>query len=173
LLAGTTADEMALFVAGPAPDADRLVRRVAKYRHTDEEHARAVLASYATALATDDPAAVWEAIFSDAEMQLPLRAMLDAHPRAFTYLFAWRAPKVGACHGIDIPFTFGNFVDGWDDFVGADEDAFALSQQMRAAWATFARTGNPGWPPYPAAMVFDRTSRIEPGHPALARAEAL
>jgi para-nitrobenzyl esterase len=173
LLAGTTADEMALFVVGPAPDAERLVRRVAKYRNTDEQHARAVIVAYAKALGTDVPATVWEAIFSDAEMQLPLRAMLDAHPHAFTYLFAWPAPKVGACHGIDIPFTFGNFVDGWDDFVGADDDASALSGQMRDAWAAFARTGNPGWPEYPAAMVFDRASRVEPVHPTLARAESL
>ena len=36
-------------------------------------------------------------------------------------------PHVGACHGIDIPFTFGNFVDGWDEFVGLDDDGRALS----------------------------------------------
>ena len=32
-------------------------------------------------------------------------------------------PLLGVCHGIDIPFTFGNFVEGWAAFVGADAAA--------------------------------------------------
>ena len=76
----------------------------------------------------------------------------------YAYQFGWRArnPALGACHGIDIPFTFGNFVDGWDDFVGADGGAHALSHTMRQAWADLAYDGDPGWPEVPASMCFER-----------------
>jgi para-nitrobenzyl esterase len=87
-----------------------------------------------------------------------MRAAHGGHGPVFSYLFAWPATNaaLGACHGIDIPFTFGNFVDGWAEFVGADDDARALSSTLRNAWAAFARTGDPGWPQKPATMVFDR-----------------
>ena len=41
----------------------------------------------------------------------------------------------GACHALDLPFTFGTLdVDGWRDFAGAhDPQADALSQRMRTA----------------------------------------
>ena len=67
-------------------------------------------------------------------MQVPCRAVLDAHAPhgpTYTYCFTWEGPQVGACHGIDIPFPFGNFVDGWDAFVGLDDDGRALSAAMR------------------------------------------
>ncbi len=66
-------------------------------------------------LATDDTGTIWCAVFGDHEMQEPCNAVLDAHAThgpAFTYCFTWEGPGIGACHGIDIPFTFGNFVNG-------------------------------------------------------------
>ena len=91
---------------------------------------------------------------------------------AFTYCFTWEGPGVGACHGIDIPFTFGNFVEGWDAFVGLDADGETLSQFIRHAWAEFARRGEPGWSAYPAAMLLGREQRAAPSHPLFARALA-
>jgi para-nitrobenzyl esterase len=92
----------------------------------------------------------------------------------YTYLFAWDAPGVGAAHGVDIPFTFGNFLDGWEKFVGADDDAERVSRELRDAWAAFARSDDPGWDPYPAAYVFAREeSRAVDAHPVFARLPAL
>jgi para-nitrobenzyl esterase len=178
LVVGTTADEMALFVdrSAPGPTRDRLVRRVARYLATDEAHATRVIDDYARTLATDDTADIWRTFFSDREMQDPCRAMLDAHAPhgpTFTYCFTWEVPGVGACHGVDIPFPFGNFVDGWDAFVGADDDAYALSGVMRAAWASMAQTGDPGWPQYPSAMVLGRKPHVESAHPAFGRLSAV
>ena len=121
LVVGTTADEMALFVDRSALSADRLVRRIARYLRVDEPSAAHVADAYAAQLGSTDNADIWRALFGDSEMQDPCRAVLDAHAPhgpAYTYCFTWEGPDVGACHGIDIPFPFGNFVDGWEAFVG-------------------------------------------------------
>src|SRR5262245_36749207 len=177
LVAGTTADEMRLFVdgSGDPPARDRLVKRTARYLALDEAAATRVVDHYASALSTADTREIWRAIFGDNEMQMPCRAALDAHAAhgpAYTYEFTWEGPDVGSCHGIDIPFPFGNFVEGWDAFVALDDDGRALSASMRAAWAAFARTGDPGWPAYPAARILGRTQRDAPEHPLLERLAA-
>ena len=82
-----------------------------------------------------------------------------AHGPVYSYLFGWpaREPALGACHGIDIPFTFGNFVDGWAEFVGARRRG-ARARRTRCATrgpssrATASRAGRPR----PATMRFDR-----------------
>jgi para-nitrobenzyl esterase len=174
LIAGTTADEMALFVdrSAPPPPREKLVRRVGRYLAFDDSSAEAVVAAYARSIGSDDTAAIWLAVFGDNEMQVPCGAIVDAqsaHAPTFTYLFTWAGPGVGACHAIDIPFTFGNFVDGWEAFVGADDDARELSRLLRSAWGAFARTGSPGWAPAPAAMIFGRESHAVAAHPLFAR----
>ncbi|MDP9335914.1 MAG: carboxylesterase family protein [Actinomycetota bacterium] len=174
LVAGTTADEMRLFVDPSAtpPPRDRLVRRAARALGVDETTAAPIVDHYARALGIDDTNEIWRAVFGDNEMQVPCRAVLEAHAPhgpTFTYCFTWEGPQVGACHGIDIPFPFGNFVDGWDAFVGLDDDGRALSGAMRTAWAGFARTGDPGWPTYPAARIFGRKVDDAPQHPLFAR----
>ncbi len=174
LIAGTTADEMRLFVdssAAPEPR-DKTVRRAARYLGVDEAAAGRIVDDYARAVGSDDTNEIWRALFGDNEMQLPCRAVLDAHAAhgpTYTYCFTWEGPKVGACHGIDIPFPFGNFVDGWDTFVGLDDDGRTLSAAMRAAWADFACTGRPGWQQYPHARIFGREISDVSEHPLFAR----
>ena len=174
LIAGTTADEMRLFVdasSAPPPRA-KVVRRAARYLGVDQTAADAIVAGYERALATDNTHEIWRALFGDNEMQAPCRSVLEAHAPhgpTYTYCFTWESPTVGACHGIDIPFPFGNFVDGWDTFVGLDDDGRALSSAMRAAWAVFARTRDPGWPRYPSARVFGRGVHDVPQHPLFGR----
>jgi para-nitrobenzyl esterase len=174
LIAGTTADEMRLFVdasAAPAPR-EKLARRVGRYLGVDESTAAKIVDGYEAALGTGDTNEIWRALFGDNEMQRPCRAVLEAHAQygpTFTYCFAWGGPDVGACHGIDIPFPFGNFVDGWDSFVGLDDDGRALSRSMRDAWAAFARAGDPGWRAYPEARVFGRETRDVAEHPLFGR----
>src|SRR5207342_2577779 len=103
--------------------------------------------------------------FTDVQMQKPAAAMRDAHRAhgpTYSYLFGRSAidPRLGACHGIDIPFTFGNFVDGWAEFIGLDDSARRLGRALRDAWAAFARTGDPGWAPVPATMRFDQEPAV-------------
>jgi len=177
LVCGTTGDEMALFVGqAPAPPRDKLVRRIGRYLgaylNTDEAEGEKVVDHYARALRSDDTAAIWRAFFGDFEMQAPARAIVDAqrdHAPTYTYLFEWGGPDVGSCHGIDIPFPFGNFGDGWDAFVGLDDAGRALGRRVRDAWAAFARTADPGWPVSPRAMIFGRDPHVAAKHPLFAR----
>ena len=180
LVVTTTADEMRLFLP-PAepPTPERLVRRISRYASIDEAAAAGAVAAYAADLGTDDTSAIWATVFSDVEMQLPAHAVVSAHAAhgpVHTGLFTWNGPTVGACHGIDIPFAFGNFGGGWDAFTGAVGDrrvaAEHLSTVVRNAWAAVARTGDPGWPVAPATMLFGAKPTVAAAHPAMARASA-
>jgi para-nitrobenzyl esterase len=62
---------------------------------------------------------------------------------------------LGACHAIDLPFTFGNIgIEGMELFAGKGEPVARLAGDMMDAWAAFARTGDPNhaglpaWPRY-------------------------
>ena len=97
-----------------------------------------------------EPGAVYAQVLSDAAMVVPTVRLLDAmakHGRAWNYSFDWSTPRFGPCHAADLPFTFGTLDRcGWDEFIGADEDAWRLSDVMIDRWTRFARTGDPGWP---------------------------
>jgi para-nitrobenzyl esterase len=173
LLAGTTSEEMNLFLdpRTATPEHERLVSRVGRYVGVAPDVAEAIVTRYAREMGGER--GVWAALFSDVEMQVPLRRVLDAHAAhasTHAYLFAWAAPERGAFHAIDIPFTFDTFdVDGWGDFVGVDADAEQLGRELRSAWAAFARAGDPGWPEYPATHVFARRSYDAEPHPLFGR----
>jgi para-nitrobenzyl esterase len=165
MIIGTTTDEMRLFldVSGPPAPREKVVRRVERYAGVDAAQAETIVATYEAELGTTDTNEIWAALFTDTEMAVPAAAMRDAqraHAPVFTYLFGRPAAAgaLGACHGIDIPFTFGNFVDGWAEFVGLDDDAQQLGRRIRDAWAAFARTGDPGWPVAPATMRLERAT---------------
>jgi len=167
MIIGTTTDEMRLFLDPsnrPVPR-DRFCARVARYANVELSHAAQIVATYEAELGTTDSNELWAALFTDVEMQRPAAALRDAHADhgpTYAYLFGWPAAKdhLGACHGIDIPFTFGNFVDGWAEFVGADDAAREVGRTLRNAWTAFARTGEPGWPTTPAVMRFDRDAAV-------------
>lgn len=166
LVLGVTRDEMALFLDHATIAPERLHPRVARYTGLDDDATGRLLDAYAERLRVEgrraEPIDVWAAIYSDREMVLPARALLDgaaAHHRAtFGYEFTWDAPAragtgvpVGAAHAVDLPFTFGTFdADGWGDFVGATGDrsasAATLSDTMQRSWVQFATDGDPGWP---------------------------
>ena len=73
--------------------------------------------------------------------------------RTWLYRFSWPTPvaggRLGACHGVDVPFVFGTFAHA-RPLVG-DAPPAALASTVRGAWARFAATGDPGWPPYGTA----------------------
>jgi para-nitrobenzyl esterase len=82
-------------------------------------------------------------------------AQTAAGGRAHVYELTWPAPgmggALGACHGLDVPLVFGNLDRGQTAVLIGDPpspEAAALSARMRAAWASFAAHGDPGWPAY-------------------------
>jgi para-nitrobenzyl esterase len=183
LLIGTTADEMRLFVdldpGAASLDRDALAERVRALGHEPAP----VLAAYEERLYERSWADRWFAVQTDVAMWLPALAVAEAHGShhhdVWMYRFDWPAadPRLGACHGVDIPFPFGTTSRaGWDGFLADPGDAAALSSRVRRHWAALARQGDPGWPRWdPVArttMVFDREDRLT-GDPHAACRRAL
>jgi para-nitrobenzyl esterase len=84
----------------------------------------------------------------------------------YMYYFTWRSPvrdgKLKAFHTLEIPFVLEN-VDEGKSMTGTGQDRYALQDKMSAAWATFARTGNPnhkGLPNWPAFTTEKRATMI-------------
>ena len=89
----------------------------------------------------------------------------------YLYRFNWRSPvrggKLRSMHGMELPFVFAH-PDRIASMTGTGDDRHALGRTMSAAWAAFARTGNPnhgGLPKWDAwtpsrwtTMVFDTTT---------------
>ena len=109
--------------------------------------------------------------FLDSTIQAALKAEQGAAP-AYHYQFYRETPVEGGRyhvpHAAEIPFVFDT-LDKSISINGQPTDASrALASQMSAAWAAFARTGDPntadlpGWPAYDAgdrpSMVFNEPS---------------
>jgi para-nitrobenzyl esterase len=85
----------------------------------------------------------------------------------YRYEFQWRseaAPYIGAAHSLDIPFFFNNLdAPYFEPYAGANAPQ-QLADTMHGAFARFALTGDPGWPPYDAegkaVMAFDVESHV-------------
>jgi para-nitrobenzyl esterase len=96
-------------------------------------------------------------------------------PDTYAYRFDWRSPMaggaLGACHGLEIPFVFGNQrLPGLEEFAGSGPEVDRLAERVMDAWIAFAREGNPGteafsWPAFDAksrsTAVLDGSWRIE------------
>jgi para-nitrobenzyl esterase len=91
----------------------------------------------------------------------------------YQYVFSWQSPQLdgrgGAWHTLDLAFCFDN-TERCAQGTGNTPQAQTLARKMAAAWAAFARTGNPStaelnWPATDAehvqTMVFDDHCRME------------
>ena len=106
--------------------------------------------------------------FLDSTIQAERKAALGQAP-AFVYSFYWQQPlapgRTHVPHGSEIAFVFNNA------HLARGARPEPLAATMCAAWAQFARTGNPSttalgkWQPYDATnratMILDRESRME------------
>ncbi|PYS51979.1 MAG: hypothetical protein DMG13_17760, partial [Acidobacteria bacterium] len=91
----------------------------------------------------------------------------------YMYYFTWQSPvregKLKSFHTLEIPFVLEN-VDEAKSMTGDNPRRYALQDRMSAAWAAFARTGNPNhkdlpaWPPFNtnsrATMIFDNICTV-------------
>ena len=175
VIIGTTRDEMDLFKmfdpAAATLDADGLRARLGATGCDVEP----LIDAYA-ATGTSAPPQVWARVNTDTAMWIPAIRIAHArsmHAPTWMYRFDWEAanPDMGAPHGVDIPFPFTNIdVGGWDGFIADPERAMWLASAIQAAWATFARDGEPSlgdviWPAYDtqrrATAIFGPTLVIE------------
>ncbi len=110
-------------------------------------------AAYREAYPDADDAALFMVMMSDAVVRMPTMRVAEAHAKAggrtWLYDFAWRSPALGAGHGVDVPFVFGNARGGFAARVLGSpppEEFAVLSARIRKSWTSFAATGDPGWP---------------------------
>ncbi|AEM82930.1 carboxylesterase/lipase family protein [Streptomyces violaceusniger] len=101
------------------------------------------------------------AIMTDALFGAGTRRLAAAHAqhpsaRTHVYEFAWRSRaldgRLGATHVMELPFVFDRTglprLHGPEAILGPAEPPAGLASRLHATWIRFARTGDPGWPPY-------------------------
>ncbi|MEZ3179460.1 carboxylesterase family protein [Streptomyces pimonensis] len=177
LLTGTTSDEFRLFLVplgiGPRITDEVLHGFLAGFG-VDPAEARRV---YAHPGAT--PGDLLSAAMTDYAYRIP--ALRVAEVRAehgaetFVYEFAWPSPALGgalgACHMVEIGFVFGTLAH---PLAGPDAP-HELSDRVREAWISFARTGRPtgtrasgsGLPHWPAYAGQRSVMRLNDGAASL------
>ncbi|MFB7631631.1 carboxylesterase/lipase family protein [Streptomyces sp. NPDC056149] len=156
LLVGTNAEEANLYLApqgnlttSTAED----VRRTAAAAPGDPD---ALIAAIRARRPGAGHGEVRSALLADALFGNGSRRLFEAHGDAHVYEFAWRSPAVdghlGAAHTVELPFVFDRLdlaeLRGPQGLLGPAEPPASLAAEMHAAWIAFARSGNPGWPPY-------------------------
>ena len=136
--------------------------------------AETALATYREAHPGASVGGLFSAVQGDWWMRVPALQLADAHAKnttragsTFMYEFAWRSPqfngRLGAAHGLEIPFVFDTLGHETEALWGSDPPQ-ALADTMHAAWVAFVTNGEPGWPLYDltrrATMRFDATSEV-------------
>jgi len=182
LLIGSTETEVTWNVntdyTAPADDAALRERVKRTLRTADDARADQIVATYRKGRPTASNLDLALIIETDAsqfrsgtDTQAERKAALGKAP-VYMYRFQWYSPVSGgrlrAMHCMDIPFVFEN-VDISRPVVGDGQDRYALADKMSAAWAAFARTGNPNtkllpkWDPFTAekraTMIFTNECR--------------
>jgi carboxylesterase type B len=171
VLVGTNTDEWRLFLVTPGMidhvTDEALAGAVAAYGLPVEATLVAYRAAHPDASAGD----LLAAIQTDWWCRIPALRLAEAHAKSpadtYMYEFAWRSPqfngRLGACHGLEIPFVFDTLGNGTELLWGTNPPQ-PLTDTMHAAWVAFATRGDPGWPKYDlqrrATMRFDTTSEV-------------
>lgn len=162
LLIGTTADEWRLFGLGDPRSFDLDDTRLAsRLEQAIGAGSTEVLDFYRAAYPHASPSDLWFRIETDRTFRVPaaLLALAQSKHQADTYcyLFTWQSAitGLGSCHGLEIPFVFGNLHQpGMAVFAGDSPEAHRLSDVVQDAWLTFARHGKPSHPGLPAWVPY-------------------
>ncbi len=164
LMAGSTQTENGW--VGPPPyelsDEDMADRFTTQLANNDANRGRELLAMYKRIYPDLRNQMLWLTAESDnsrrwnAQELCRLKYEQGAAP-AYLYFFDWNSPvhdnRMGAYHTLDIPFVFYN-LDIGASMTGSDQYRYQLGHVMSAAWAAFARTGDPNhsymphWPAF-------------------------
>jgi para-nitrobenzyl esterase len=180
-VAGSNLDEQKLFsMMDPGfTQMDELALQKFAERIVGVKNAPFLIAAYKEARSRRgeplEPPELFSAINTDLMFRQTALRMVEAQAKngqpAYNYLFTWKSAAMGgmlgACHGLEIGFVFGNYEAS---FCGSGPAADKLSAQIQDAWLAFARTGDPAcqslgeWPQYHnqrQTLVFSKNSRVE------------
>jgi para-nitrobenzyl esterase len=148
---------------------DAMLRdRVTKALHIDNAAADQLLAVYRKGRPKASNLDLFFILTTDAsnfrggtDTEAERKAALAKAP-VYKYYFQWYSPvregKLRSYHTLDIPFVFEN-VDIAQSMVGSGPERYALADKMSAAYAAFARTGNPNHKGLPKWQPFDANQR--------------
>ena len=185
LLIGTNRDEASFFKFMKSPLMPiesatilRMFQEIARERPDLELPSEAQVTS---AYAGRSTKAVGLSVAGDIGFRMPTLWLVEGHARVapvHLYRFDWATPMlhvlgIGAAHGTELPYAFGNLDGGPKDItfrLGGRRRGAALSQRMRARWTAFAVAGDPtgdatpGWPAYEpesrATLVIDAKDEV-------------
>jgi para-nitrobenzyl esterase len=145
LIAGTCREEMLLYF-GPTGLLDVLTdEQAVAMLSASHPDAANVLRGYGLGSGRKAGEVFVEAM-TDLVFRDGVQELVESHQgRSFRYEFEWRAPRLGACHGMELPFVFDSLAAS-AALVG-DEPPAGLAREVNAAWTRFAATGDPGWDP--------------------------
>jgi len=148
---------------------EELPEKIAKYQGCDIDEANKIIDMYKGILGDDCTACdVYTSLAQDKSHLIGTIDRYEAREKVpgcapfynYALCFESKDPDMKAIHGVDVPFFFGNacYAPGiWDcdTYVGAMQ----LSDAASAAWANFARTGNPSNPLIPQWLPYDSENR--------------
>ena len=142
--------------------------RLKAYLHLDDDaQLDSIIATYRKDRPTASPSDLYFAIATDRMMRMNAitqaeRKVAQGAAPAYMYIFAWETPvldgRLRSPHGIELAFVFDN-TDKTTGMNGSAPDVAVLADKVSAAWAAFARTGNPGTSALPHWPAYDTTSR--------------
>jgi para-nitrobenzyl esterase len=148
------------------PEAEMLTR-VKRIVRNDDAKAKELVALYRRVHPAISNTDVWLMMNADNTRRAnaqTLGELKSAQGKApsFLYYFTWRSPvhlgQMKSYHTLDIPFAFYN-VDVASSMTGSGNDRYLLAHRMSAAWAAFARSGNPNHADLPNWPAFTATGR--------------
>ncbi|MDY6795129.1 MAG: carboxylesterase/lipase family protein [Actinomycetota bacterium] len=152
LLVGANADEANLFLEGLTITGDKYEQIV---EYIFGVHSAEILEMFPLGEDADATSMLSELLTVN-EFIAPARFLAKSYEPlrsdSYLYRFSRSAPgnPLGACHGSEIPYVFGNF----DEALGYTDADYELSSTVMGYWTAFTRTGNPNrdglpeWPSY-------------------------
>lgn len=169
VLLGTTETEVTFFPntpMDPIDDAQLLARAKAALPGATDAQAKDVIDVYRkgrpgvsnidVALILESDTRFLPGVMTQAELKSAQAAPV------YMYYFTWRTPvhdgKLKSLHTLDIPFATANVQEA-PSMTGTGKDRLPLEEKMSAAWASFARTGNPNHKGLPTWPKFDTKTR--------------
>jgi para-nitrobenzyl esterase len=174
LLIGATSEEITSLIGWRDPSIfsvpeTALNRRVVDICGVDDAAAARLIDAYRGADPSASPSRLFARIASD--RRFGYMSIVEAERHAargptWSYRLTYQSPligaRLGAPHNLDLPLLF--CPDQAPGMFGTDTGHHALAAFMQAAWAQFARTGDPGWRKFDTAtratMMLDRECRV-------------